>query len=176
MPQVKRFQRRGDERHRNPSMAGHAKCSYHRRPRIYTLLIIGSALVPCKAETSFQVHPRDISLPLRVTNNCNEPIWPAILTQNGRGPASSGFVLQPGDTNPQTVSGDWRGRVWGRTNCTFPGSGSGPSSGRGGVACTTGDCGSFLECPGAVCLSLSCLQSRKANGYPSTVLISYDNV
>ncbi|KIW43747.1 uncharacterized protein PV06_04818 [Exophiala oligosperma] len=108
---------------------------------------MSSALVP--AEASLQVHPRDINLPLRVTNNCNEPIWPAILTQNGRGPASSGFVLQPGDTNPQTVSGDWRGRVWGRTNCSFPGSGSGPSSGSGGVACTTGDCGSFLQCPGA---------------------------
>lgn len=102
------------------------------------------------AATSLHLHPREITLPLRVTNNCNEPIWPAILTQSGIGPASSGFVLGPGDTNPQTVSGDWRGRVWARTNCSFPNSSGAPLSGQGGTACTTGDCGMFLECQGAV--------------------------
>lgn len=91
------------------------------------------------------------NLPLRVTNNCAEPIWPAILTQSGSGPAHSGFLLNPGETNPQTVSADWRGRVWGRTNCSFPqDSGAEPASGQGGSACTTGDCGMFLECQGAV--------------------------
>lgn len=94
-------------------------------------------------------HPRDTSVPLRVTNYCPEPIWPAILTQNGIGPESTGFELAPGASNPQTVSGDWRGRVWGRTNCSFPSAG-GPASGQGGSACQTGDCGMFLECQGSV--------------------------
>jgi hypothetical protein len=96
-----------------------------------------------------QPHPRDTSVPLRVTNHCPEPIWPAILTQNGVGPESSGFELAPGISKPQTVSGDWRGRVWGRTNCSFPSAG-GPASGQGGSACQTGDCGMFLECQGSV--------------------------
>ncbi|OCT49796.1 thaumatin family protein [Cladophialophora carrionii] len=88
-------------------------------------------------------------LPLRVTNNCKEPVWPAILTQEGTPPASSGFLLNPGETNPQTVGLDWKGRVWARTNCSFPGTGSKPSSGQGGAPCQTGDCGMFLQCPGA---------------------------
>jgi hypothetical protein len=96
-----------------------------------------------------QPHPRDTSVPLRVTNHCPEPIWPAILTQNGVGPESSGFELAPGISKPQTVSGDWRGRVWGRTNCSFPSAG-GPASGQGGSACQTGDCGMFLECQSSV--------------------------
>jgi hypothetical protein len=89
-------------------------------------------------------------LPLRVTNNCKEPVWPAILTQEGTPPASSGFLLKPGETNPQTVGLDWKGRVWARTNCSFPGSGSSPASGQGGAPCQTGDCGMFLQCQGAV--------------------------
>ncbi|KAH0837588.1 hypothetical protein AYO21_05078 [Fonsecaea monophora] len=96
-------------------------------------------------------------LPLRVTNNCKEPIWPAILTQSGTGPASSGFLLGSGATKSQTVGLDWKGRVWARTNCSFPtttGSTSAlpplpPSSGQGGSPCQTGDCGMFLECQGA---------------------------
>lgn len=103
-------------------------------------------------------HPRDTSVPLRVTNHCPDIIWPAILTQNGVGPESSGFELAPGNSSRQTVSGDWRGRVWGRTNCSFP-SASGPASGQGGSACQTGDCGMFLECQGSV--SKECL-------YPTT--------
>jgi len=93
--------------------------------------------------------PRDTSVPLRVTNHCPDIIWPAILTQSGVGPASSGFELVPGNSSRQTVSGDWRGRVWGRTNCSFPSAG-GPVSGQGGSACQTGDCGMFLECQGSV--------------------------
>ncbi|KAL2395263.1 hypothetical protein ABEF93_002884 [Exophiala dermatitidis] len=74
------------------------------------------------ASTSMHLHPRDVVLPLRVTNNCPETIWPAILTQSGVGPAVSGFMLGPG---------------------------VGPATGQGGAACTTGDCGMFLECQGA---------------------------
>ncbi|KAK5446744.1 hypothetical protein LTS15_009677 [Exophiala xenobiotica] len=124
----------------------------HRRPRpstIYKFLVMGSSAFTTPARAHLQMHPRDVSLPLRVTNNCPDPIWPAILTQSGTGPASTGFMLNPGDTQSQTVGGDWIGRVWGRTNCSFPNSGTGPASGSGGAACDTGDCGSFLQCPGA---------------------------
>ncbi|KAJ9606040.1 hypothetical protein H2200_009889 [Cladophialophora chaetospira] len=88
-------------------------------------------------------------VPLRVTNNCQEAIWPAILTQEGTPPVSSGFLLNPGQSNPQTVGLDWKGRVWARTNCSFPSSGNMPASGQGGAPCQTGDCGMFLQCQGA---------------------------
>lgn len=89
-------------------------------------------------------------LPLVVTSYCTETIYPAILTQSGHGPARAGFRLDPGDSLPQNVSADWRGRVWGRTNCTFNEDGSLPMSGQGGAACSSGDCGAFVECQGAV--------------------------
>ena len=100
------------------------------------------------------VNHRDSDLPLRVTNKCSEDIYPAVLTQAGVGPDTSGFHLAPGDSRPLTVSADWQGRVWARTNCTFDSNGN-PRSGQGGAACTTGDCGRFLECQGAVGLMQS---------------------
>lgn len=93
---------------------------------------------------------QDSDLPLIVTNNCEETVYPAILTQGGTGPDLSGFRLDSGGSLSQNVSASWRGRVWGRTNCTFDEDGNVPSSGQGGTACATGDCGSFVECPGAV--------------------------
>jgi len=99
------------------------------------------------------VNRQNSDLPLVVTSNCAEPIYPAILSQSGRGPEKSGFRLDPGDSLPQTVSADWRGRVWGRTNCTFNDDGT-PLSGQGGAACSSGDCGAFVECQGAVRLHL----------------------
>lgn len=96
------------------------------------------------------VNTRDSERPLRISNYCPEVLYPAILTVSGTGPASSGFRLEPGATQAQTVSADWRGRVWGRTNCTFNSDGSVPVSGQGGRACGTGDCGYFVKCLGAV--------------------------
>ena len=61
----------------------------------------------------------DSDKPLAVTNNCAETIYPAILTQSGTGPSTSGFQLNPGASQKLTVSADWQGRVWGRTNCSF---------------------------------------------------------
>jgi len=95
------------------------------------------------------VNRANSDLPLVVTNNCEQTIYPAILTQAGTGPGKSGFRLNAGDTLPQTVSADWKGRVWGRTNCSFTDDGS-PASGQGGRACSSGDCGAFVECQGAV--------------------------
>ncbi|KAI8932868.1 hypothetical protein NX059_010349 [Plenodomus lindquistii] len=83
--------------------------------------------------------------PLLVTNQCPGNIWPGISTQSGQGPSENGFLLKPGETKNQTVSEDWQGRVWGRTNCTFNSDGSGPASGSG-KACYSGDCYGRLNC------------------------------
>lgn len=87
--------------------------------------------------------------PLVVTNNCFETIYPAILTQSGTGPSKSGFRLEPGQSTSQSVSADWRGRVWGRTNCSFNDDGTMPTSRQGRQVCSSGDCGNFIECQGA---------------------------
>lgn len=89
--------------------------------------------------------------PLLVTNNCPNDIWPGISTQSGNGPKTTGFKLSPGETKNQTVSEDWQGRVWGRTNCTFNSDGTGPASG-GGKACYSGDCNGILNCKVGVSL------------------------
>ncbi|KAF2874201.1 thaumatin family-domain-containing protein [Massariosphaeria phaeospora] len=83
--------------------------------------------------------------PLLVTNTCPETIWPGISTQSGEGPGQNGFELTPGSTWNQTVSEDWQGRVWGRTNCSFNDEGTGPREGRG-RACRSGDCNGILNC------------------------------
>jgi hypothetical protein len=83
--------------------------------------------------------------PLLVTNRCPEPIWPGIGTQSGKGPKENGFKLEPGEMRNQTVSEDWQGRVWGRTNCTFNSDGTGPADGSG-KACQSGDCNGALNC------------------------------
>jgi hypothetical protein len=85
--------------------------------------------------------------PLLITNRCPGDIWPGISTQSGNGPKENGFKLQSGETKNQTVSEDWQGRVWGRTNCTFNSDGSGPAqSGGNGKACLSGDCYGKLDC------------------------------
>ncbi|GAB7353959.1 hypothetical protein MBLNU459_g4557t2 [Dothideomycetes sp. NU459] len=43
----------------------------------------------------------------------------------------------------QTVSENWQGRIWGRTNCTFNNQGT---ANGGGKACGTGDCNGALSC------------------------------
>lgn len=75
---------------------------------------------------------------LNINNNCTHPIWPGILTSNGTSTAS-GFELATASNRSVTVSWDWVGRVWGRTNCTFDAQ---TKSGH----CLTGDCGGKLEC------------------------------
>lgn len=83
------------------------------------------------------------STPLIISNLCGETIYPGLITQAGTGPAKSGFQLQPGANLSQTVSADWQGRVWGRTNCTFNSQGT---SNGGGKACASGDCNGALQC------------------------------
>jgi len=79
---------------------------------------------------------------LIITNRCTNTIWPAIATQNGAGPAESGFELAKGESQNLTVDTNWNGRVWGRTNCTFDSKGTG--------SCLTGDCSGVLNCTGIV--------------------------
>ncbi|KAF2086348.1 Osmotin, thaumatin-like protein, partial [Saccharata proteae CBS 121410] len=81
--------------------------------------------------------------PLIVTNYCSDTVWPAINTQSGTGPSETGFELSAGDSYNQTVSENWQGRVWGRTNCSFTDSG-GPTNGP--RACGSGDCNGQLSC------------------------------
>ncbi|OCK81621.1 Osmotin, thaumatin-like protein [Lepidopterella palustris CBS 459.81] len=88
---------------------------------------------------------KDSITPLIVTNYCSETIYPGIMTQAGNGPPQTGFKLDPGQSNNQTVSENWQGRVWGRTNCSFNGDGTGPATGNG-AACGTGDCNGILNC------------------------------
>jgi beta-mannosidase len=88
--------------------------------------------------------------PLLVTNNCPETIYPGISTQSGDGPSKNGFKLDPGESSNQTVSEDWQGRVWGRTNCSFNADGTKPKDG-GYKACRTGDCNGIVNCVVGVC-------------------------
>ncbi|KAF2222679.1 thaumatin family-domain-containing protein [Elsinoe ampelina] len=83
------------------------------------------------------------SVPLVVTNRCAQTIYPGFVTQGGTGPGSQGFELRPGTNRRQTVSTDWQGRIWGRTNCSFNAQGN---SAGGGPACSTGDCGGTINC------------------------------
>ncbi|CAA7013611.1 unnamed protein product [Microthlaspi erraticum] len=77
-----------------------------------------------------------------IENRCPFTVWPGILTGNNGAPLNDGgFILNSGakvDVNPPA---GWSGRIWGRTDCNFDGSGAG--------TCVTGDCGNKLKCAGA---------------------------
>lgn len=100
------------------------------------------------------------SVPLVVTNQCQETIYPGIVTQGGTGPSSGGFELTPGSSRNQTVSNNWQGRVWGRTNCSFNSQGTAQG---GGSACSTGDCGGTVNCQATVSRLITTSKSRKIN-------------
>ena len=96
------------------------------------------------------VNRRDDTRPLKVSNRCVETIYPGIATQAGNPPSTQGFGLATGSSRELTVSADWQGRVWGRTNCSFNAQGTGPSNvggnNGGGSACATGDCNGIVDC------------------------------
>lgn len=100
---------------------------------------------------------RASQVPLIVSNNCGDTIWPGVGTQAGTGPGTGGFELASGTSNDLMVSADWQGRVWGRTNCSFNVGGTGASNLNGnngaGAACGTGDCGGVLSCVNTVSFS-----------------------
>ena len=94
-----------------------------------------------------------------VSSNCGEDIYPGVNTQAGTGPSVNGFKLSPGGQYNLTVSNDWQGRVWGRTNCSFNSDGTGPANNNPSKACGTGDCNGVLNCQVTVRLPAS--ESRK---------------
>lgn len=115
---------------------------------------ITSALHHMRMPPIAQVNSRANTVPLVVTNQCKDTIYPGLATQAGKSPGTNGFRLGPGTTRNLTVGHDWQGRVWGRTNCSFNSAGTGPSNtggnNGGGAACSTGDCFGVVECKVAV--------------------------
>lgn len=109
------------------------------------------------------VSQRDESRTFSIVNRCAEIIYPGIATQSGTPPLRSGFDLYPGGEVNISVSADWQGRIWGRTNCSFNSDGTGPSTFGGvngyGRSCSTGDCNGVLSCQGA---SVSCPAERSS--------------
>lgn len=99
------------------------------------------------------------TIPILITNNCPETMWPGIWTQYGGGPLENGHELGPGEQAEHLVSSDWQGRVWARTNCSFGDDGRvGPDATFGGNrACGTGDCNGLLNCE----ITVSTLRNRE---------------
>ncbi|KDP46765.1 hypothetical protein JCGZ_06553 [Jatropha curcas] len=78
-----------------------------------------------------------------ITNKCSYTVWPGILSNAGTAQLSTtGFALQPGESNSVAIPASWSGRLWGRTLCT-------EDTTIGKFTCLTGDCGSnSIECSG----------------------------
>ncbi|KAF2312402.1 hypothetical protein GH714_034567 [Hevea brasiliensis] len=77
------------------------------------------------------------------TNKCSYQVWPGILSNAGTPQLpTTGFALQPGESNTIPVPTSWSGRLWGRTLCT-------QDANTGKFTCLTGDCGSStIQCSG----------------------------
>ncbi|XP_031097522.1 osmotin-like protein TPM-1 [Ipomoea triloba] len=90
----------------------------------FPLLLFLISLFTSSSAASFEVH-----------NNCPYTVWAAAT------PVGGGRRLDQGQSwSINAPSGTTAARIWGRTNCTFDGSGSG--------SCQTGDCGGALQCTG----------------------------
>ncbi|GAA5868370.1 hypothetical protein JCM8547_002168 [Rhodosporidiobolus lusitaniae] len=64
----------------------------------------------------------------------------AFFTSGGTAPShATGWEAAAGSSVSFTVAENWNGRIWGRTGCTFDGSGS-PNT------CSTGGCNGGLQC------------------------------
>jgi hypothetical protein len=75
-------------------------------------------------------------------NNTSQTVWAGSQGNPGfSAPDSGGWAMPPGSTHSVVVPVNWGGRFWGRTYCSFDGSGKG--------TCETGDCGGVLQCNGA---------------------------
>lgn len=147
---------------RMPSMPsrGRGRQSVYSLRSLFSALILIAAIPPNESLHHMQraplswVNRRGDSRTLRIKNQCPEVIYPGIGTQAGAGPAVTGFKLAKDESRDLTVSADWQGRVWGRTNCSFNAAGTGPASSGTGVACGSGDCGGVINCRGTVCTDL----------------------
>ncbi|WOL16782.1 thaumatin-like protein 1b [Canna indica] len=83
-----------------------------------------------------------LSATFTLTNNCGYTVWPGVLSNAGSPAlATTGFVLEPGQSKALNAPAAWSGRLWGRTLC------SADSAGK--FSCGTGDCASGkVECSG----------------------------
>nr|GEX42350.1 G-type lectin S-receptor-like serine/threonine-protein kinase At1g67520 [Tanacetum cinerariifolium] len=75
---------------------------------------------------------------ITIVNDCGFTVWPGISSSPVLN--VTGFELANGTSQDFQVPGNWSGSIWGRTGCTFDGSGHG--------SCVTGDCGGEMECNG----------------------------
>ncbi|GKF67950.1 G-type lectin S-receptor-like serine/threonine-protein kinase, partial [Tanacetum coccineum] len=75
---------------------------------------------------------------ITIVNDCGFTVWPGISSSPVLN--VTGFELAKGTSQDFQVPGNWSGSIWGRTGCTFDGSGHG--------SCVTGDCGGKMECNG----------------------------
>ncbi len=74
-------------------------------------------------------------------NALSQTIWVGSGQQTAQpGLSTTGWVLQPGQSESISVPDHWNGRFWGRTGCAFDASGHGH--------CQTGDCDGKFQCPG----------------------------
>ncbi|PNY07507.1 thaumatin-like protein [Trifolium pratense] len=82
------------------------------------------------------------TIQLILVNNCQESVWPGILS-NGEHPTikDGGFHLPSGEELVLRVPNHWAGRIWGRQGCYFN-----ETTGKG--SCQTGDCNGQLKCKG----------------------------
>ncbi|XP_027347496.1 thaumatin-like protein 1b [Abrus precatorius] len=93
-----------------------------------------------------------------IVNKCSYPVWPGILSGAGTAQlATTGFALQPGESNAVAVPAGWSGRLWGRTLCSTDSAGK--------FSCATGDCGSSaVQCRGGGALPPATLAEFTLNG------------
>lgn len=79
-----------------------------------------------------------------ILNQCAYTVWPGILSNAGTPQLpTTGFALQPGQSNAISVPASWSGRLWGRTLCA-------QNATEDRFVCVTGDCGSpTVECSGS---------------------------
>ncbi|KAL2348614.1 hypothetical protein Fmac_002614 [Flemingia macrophylla] len=107
----------------------------------------------------FQFLAGSYSTTFTIVNKCSYTVWPGILSGAGTSPLSTtGFALQPGDSNAIAVPAAWSGRLWGRTLCT-------QDAATGKFTCVTGDCGSStMECNGGGAVPPATLAEFTLNG------------
>ncbi|XP_030469952.1 thaumatin-like protein 1b isoform X2 [Syzygium oleosum] len=94
-----------------------------------------------------------------ILNKCTYTVWPGILSGAGTPQLSTtGFTLQPGQSNAISVPASWSGRLWGRTLCA-------QNATEGRFVCVTGDCGSpTVECSGSGAVPPATLAEFTLNG------------
>ncbi|KAJ6774645.1 PATHOGENESIS-RELATED THAUMATIN SUPERFAMILY PROTEIN [Salix purpurea] len=119
-------------------------------PRLYISLSLFSFLL---------IASGGYSSTFTIINKCNHLVWPGILSNAGTAQLpTTGFVLQPGESNSISFPQSWSGRLWGRTLCTQD-----PTTGI--FSCLTGDCGSStLECSGRGAAPPATLAELTLNG------------